>query len=106
MGMRKGTWKSVLFSLYEVMTVWKNSFSTCVIDDTVLRTFLDDAKRLWADRFHWLIYYVECFCRFVHIYALYPCLPIIASPPPTACRSLAGLPSPKLSPITSFLAGK
>jgi hypothetical protein len=46
MGMRPGTWKAVLFLVHEVVTVWKNSFSTCVNEDAALCTLLDDAKRL------------------------------------------------------------
>jgi hypothetical protein len=45
-GMRKGKWREVLFLLHEVMTVWKNSFPTCVIDDVVLTRLLSDANSL------------------------------------------------------------
>jgi hypothetical protein len=44
--MRGGTWREVLFLLYEVVTVWKTPFPTCIIEDAVLTTFLHDASDL------------------------------------------------------------
>jgi hypothetical protein len=45
-GMRRGKWREVLFLVHEVMTVWKNSFPTCSIDDVILTTLSIDANNL------------------------------------------------------------
>jgi hypothetical protein len=44
--MGKGKWKEVLFLLHETMTVWRNSFTTCVIDDLTMNSLYDDACKL------------------------------------------------------------
>jgi hypothetical protein len=44
--MGKGKWREVLFLLHEVLTVWKNSFTTCTIDDVTMTLLYDDACKL------------------------------------------------------------
>jgi hypothetical protein len=44
--MGEGKWKEVLFSLHEVVTIWRNSFETCTIDDVVLNSLYTDACKM------------------------------------------------------------
>jgi hypothetical protein len=45
-GMREGNWKRVMFCLAESLTIWKNSFSDCVLEDTAIYGLLQDACNL------------------------------------------------------------
>jgi hypothetical protein len=45
-GMSVGNWKSVLFSLAEALTIWKNSFVDCLIEDSAIRGLFSDASSL------------------------------------------------------------
>jgi hypothetical protein len=45
-GMSTGDWKAVLLALAETMTIWKNSFSDCLINDCVVQGLYTDALRL------------------------------------------------------------
>ncbi len=38
-GMCAGDWKSVLFSLAETLTIWKNSFADCLIKQCAIKGF-------------------------------------------------------------------
>jgi hypothetical protein len=44
--MGNGDWKEVLFLLYEVMLVWKNTFQDCAFDDSALQALYRDAELL------------------------------------------------------------
>jgi hypothetical protein len=41
-----GDWRGLLYILTEVMAVWRNSFSDCVFDETMLRVASEEASRL------------------------------------------------------------
>ncbi len=45
-GMRVGDWKAVLFFLAESLTLWKNSFTDCLLEDCVIQGLLTDANLL------------------------------------------------------------
>lgn len=45
-GMRSGNWKAVLFSLAESLTIWKNSFADCLIEDLVIQGLMTDASTI------------------------------------------------------------
>jgi hypothetical protein len=44
--MRTGNWRSLLHLLFETLTVWKNSFVDCIIDDCAIQTLHQDALTL------------------------------------------------------------
>jgi hypothetical protein len=44
--MGKGQWKEVLLMIHEVMTIWKNSFETCALEDATLATLCYDANQI------------------------------------------------------------
>jgi hypothetical protein len=44
--MRVGSWKRVLFLFFEVLTIWKNSFADCTIEDSTIQILWDDAIAL------------------------------------------------------------
>jgi hypothetical protein len=45
-GMSTGNWKSVLFCLAETLTIWKNSFVDCLIEDCAIQGLFSDAVGL------------------------------------------------------------
>jgi hypothetical protein len=45
-GMSSGNWRAVLFSLAESLTIWKNSFADCLIEDCVIQGLITDASRI------------------------------------------------------------
>ncbi len=102
--MRTGNWRSLLHLLFEMLTVWKNSFVDCIIEDCA-------TQALHQDAWHW---YNPGFDIVLGLWMLrsgyFEILSCIASlmldPPPTDRRSLTVRPSPMLSPILSLLAWK
>jgi hypothetical protein len=41
-----GQWRGILFMLHEVMTIWKNTFETCMFEDTLLEMLYQDARTM------------------------------------------------------------
>jgi hypothetical protein len=105
LSMREGKWREVLFLLHEVVTVWKNSFPTCIFEDAVLTTFLCDANNLWPKNMFMFWSCLSVHCDDVLLKVTLTWFPMSTTPPLTACRPLTGRPSPNLSPIFSLLAG-
>jgi hypothetical protein len=45
-----GQWGGILFTLHEVMTIWKNTFETCILEDVIFEMLYQDARIVSAMR--------------------------------------------------------
>jgi hypothetical protein len=46
----EGKWKEALFMVFEVMTIWKNTFETCILEDVIFEMLYQDARTVSAMR--------------------------------------------------------